>query len=288
MIKEGIYTPEQLSNEDYHADSAIGSSGLIKFSECPALYYAEYLDQNRPARPSSQVLRFGSAAHVTLLEPDKFDSMYAIADPSIDKKTTKPWKDFKVEAEANNKEPLLYKEYESLCQMAAMIKRNELANSMLTGGKAEMSFFAKDSDTGLMLKARPDYLVRIPEIGDVIVDYKTTTISLNTQKQSNHAFGLHRYIQASHHKKVVELATGGNIAYVCYVVQMQNYPYLVRVFAMGENEIQIGNDECQVLLEKIKTCQASGIWPDDWNDAQEYTSSIITYEPPAWWNYKYN
>lgn len=144
-----------------------------------------------------------------------------------------------------------------------------------------MSFFAEDDATGLMMKARPDYLVNIKGIGNVLVDYKTTGLPLGVSKQSNHAFGLSREIQAFHHKYVTELATGGKIAEVVYITQMQDAPHLVRVFRMPEEGLRIGEDKCRLLLDQMMQCHETGMW-------NGYTETIEDYIVPRWVDNEFN
>lgn len=279
VIQPGIY--KDLSNEAYHADPAIGSSGVKEFIKCAAMYYAKYKDPNRPPFEPSASMEFGSHAHLVLLEPNEFDKTYKVLEnDSITAKNIKPWKDFAKESKEAGYKPLLKKEFDAVIQMSAMVRHNELAHKMLTGGIAECSFFAKDEDTGLILKGRPDYITSIPDFGKVIVDYKTTSAGLGDEEQSKQAFNLKYYIQAAHHKYVVEKATGVNIGAVCYVTQQSSYPYLVRTFVMGQEYIDIGLDEMRDALPKIKECEDAKEWPS-------YPQELVYYQAPSWFNYKY-
>jgi hypothetical protein len=292
-MKAGIY--ENLSSAEYHADKAIGSSGLKKFGECPALYEYEYLNPNKEEKAESKFSSIGSHAHIALLEPELFASTHVIApkmavtnkgksneDSKPMNKTHSDWKNFEENANKLGKTPILYSEYSQANAMCEAIMRHDLAKTMLSGeGKNEMSFFAADPISGLMMKSRPDRLVKVPGFGVVLVDYKTTGISMGTTKQSDHAFGLGRHIQAAHHKTVTELATGGEINEVCYITQMQDAPHLVRIFRMPPEAIQIGMDERRVYLDGIAECKANGVFPD-------YPHIIEDMIVPRWMDYQFN
>lgn len=293
-IKPGLYP--DLSNEDYHKDKAIGSSGIKEFAECPALYEYKYLS-GKYKNDESKFSMIGTYAHVALLEPHLFEKNYMVSPENavVNKgksnektvpmnKTHGDWKKFAEEADDHYKRPLLYSEFEQAKAMAEAISLHDLASAMLTGGRAEMSFFAEDPETGLMMKARPDYVVKIdtPKVkGFYIIDYKTTALSLGTSKQSNHAFNLGRHIQASHHKKVTELATKSKIAGVVYITQMQEAPHLIRVFIMPEEAIEMGDMECRRHLDAMAQCHATGVWPD-------YPHEIEYLIIPRWMDYEFN
>jgi len=273
-MKEGIYP--DLSNEDYHKDTAVGSSGIKAFGQCPAIYEYEYLDPFKAKERASKYKSIGTHAHVALLEPELFKDRYVVSDEyAITYKGQKnenivPMNevnsDYKIFAEkiiAAGKTPILHSKYKQALAMTAAIKRHKEASDMLSGeGLNEASFFAKDEETGLMIKSRPDRLVRTSTHGVVLIDYKTTAIPLSTTKISNHAFGLGQHIQAAHHKRVTELATGAIINEVCYIVQMSEAPYLVRLFRLPQEGIQIGNDACRIHLDGIADCWKTGIFPD--------------------------
>ena len=297
-IQPGIYSPDQLSNEEYHADPAIGSSGLKEFMKIPAKYHYRYLDpvgREENKEKQSKALTLGSYAHVSLLEPEKFEAEYKVSPETAvvyrDKKNEKEvpmnkkhgdWIKFEKEVEAKGKTPLLWSEFEKCVRMTAMIKRNELANAAFSNGKAEYSFFAKCPTTGVMLKARPDYLSKLSNYGTVLIDYKTTGISLDSHKQNNNAFELDRDLQGAFHKYVTGLATNGSkIEGVIYVTQEQDPPFLIRNFRMSEEDLKDAHDRMIVKLQEVAECQKSGIWPD-------YEQIIEDYTKPNWVNYRDN
>lgn len=279
-LEPGFYP--NLSNEDYHADSALGSTGLKLFAnECPASFYYEYLNPDFPKREFTKSMERGIAAHIVLLEPEKFDEAYLIAPESVSNKVVKGWKDFSKKCEEGGKKPLLHKEYEHLQWMSMMIKNHELANAMLTNGKAEMSFFCKDTESNLMCKARPDYLVSLKGYGTVLVDYKTTAVGMDTTTQSKHAFNLFRHLQAAHHKLTVEQTMDSQISEVVYITQKPTPPFNVRIFRMTEEDLDLGATIRRNALNGIAECVKSQVWPD-------YPHEIEDYIRPAWVDWNFN
>lgn len=296
MINENkIFFSNELTNEEYHADEAVGSSGIKTIKEsCPAIYYDKYLAENREPSDESKAMRIGSFAHIRLLEPERFKKEYAISpefsvvNKGKKNEALKPmncahsdYTIFEQECIAAKKKPILYSEFEQTNAMAEVIRKHPLASKMLMNGQEEMSFFAKDPESGLMVKARPDYLVKLSDYGVCLIDYKTTAISMTTSKQSNHAFGLGRHIQAAHHKTVAELATGGQIDNVVYITQMVKRPYLIRFFRMPMHSLQRGMDERRLYLNTIAECHTNNQWP-------EYSSEIEDYVEPGYLDYEFN
>lgn len=296
-IAPGIYSPEELSNEAYHDDPAVGSSGLKLFSECPALYHYHYIDpvgREERKQNNSNHQSLGSHAHVALLEPERFRAEYEIAPQmavvNYGKKNQKTvpmnkahgdWKEFAADTEAKGKSPLLWSEFETCKRMMEAIQRHDLANAVLSQGKAEMSFFAKCPKSGEMIKSRPDKLRKLANYGNLMVDYKTTGLALDSSSQSSNAFNMGRHIQAAIHKAGVELATGGKIDHVIYIVQSQQAPFLIRAFRMPEDCIQYGADIAEAELLKLAECRRTGVWP-------EYSQEIEDLIMPKWMDYEFN
>jgi len=290
--ENGIFYSNELSNEDYHKDPSIGSSGLKAFKESAAIYYDSYLSPDKEPCEESKAMRIGDCAHIRLLEPDRFKAEFSVSpefsvvNKGKKNEALKPmnrnhgdWGEFENECIINNKKPILYSEYNQLESMANAIKEHPLASRMLLNGKEEMSFFAKDKETGLMMKSRPDYLVNLSDYGVILIDYKTTGISMKAQKQSKHAFGLDRHIQAAHHKTVAEIATNGEIDHVIYITQMTKRPYLIRIFRMPIHSIQRGMDERRRYLDGIADCYAKNQWPG-------YPAEIEDYVEPTYLDYE--
>lgn len=289
-----VFYSHELTNEDYHANPAIGSSGLKSFKECPAIYYDKYLAPDREPTEESKAMRLGSFAHIKLLEPERFKKEYwispefAVVNKGKKNEALKPmnrahgdWGVFEEECAALGKKPILHSEYDEITAMALAISKHPLASRMLMNGQEEMSFFTQDPESGLMMKSRPDYLVKLPDYGVCLIDYKTTAISMTTTKQSNHAYGLGRHIQAAHHKTVAELATGGQIDNVVYITQMVKRPYLLRFFRMPTHSLQRGMDERRTYLDGIAECIQKNHWP-------EYSSEIEDYVEPGYLDYEFN
>lgn len=307
-MKEGIYP--DLSNEDYHKDEATGSSGIREYRNNPALYYAAYVDpRGREERKETKNQSLGTHAHVSLLEPEKFENDYlvspteAVVNKGKKNEAMKPmnkahsdWDVFVAECEKKNKKPILWKDYEDAFFMTAQIMNDPLAKACLSGkGRNECSFFVKDKTTGIMLKARPDRVVDLQGLGGyryVIVDYKTTGLNIEEDIQSKYAYGdSERFIQAAFHTGVVEDLCNIKIDAIIYVTQMQKWPHLVQCYELEREDIDLGSklinkaiigytDEKGVYRKGLAECIKDNVWPS-------YTGGIKKYVRPTWFMYKY-
>lgn len=298
-----IFESHKLSNEDYHDDLALGSSGFKLFMNNPGLYYAFYRDpRGKKHRTKTKQNLFGSTAHIALLEPEKFEKDFVVLqeketeDGKEINKTHKAYKDFAKQALLEGKEALLHHEYESFCEMSAHIMSDDLARACLTGvGINECSFFIKDKNLGIMRKSRPDRIVDLRGLNNyryVIADYKTTELYLDESTQNRYIWPSSRDIQGAYHKDVVEQNREIKIDAVIYITQMSKYPYFVQCYEMPKEDLDDANEKIQMHLQGytdykgiyhkgFAECEKDGIWP-------KYPGGIIPYTRPAWKNYEYN
>lgn len=64
-----------MPNEDYHADAAIGSSGIKRFQVSPLHYWSAYLDPERESTDKKH-FRIGRAWHCAVFEPAAFGERF--------------------------------------------------------------------------------------------------------------------------------------------------------------------------------------------------------------------
>lgn len=272
-LPPGVYN--DLDIDAYHSDPAIGSSGIKAFLESPRLYQYQYLtaDAER-AQPSRSMIK-GSATHTILFEPHLFQDLFDIAQPEMEDRRAKGWKALNDEAAFQGKTLLLYKEYQGLKAMRDQLHQHEIIRNMLGfEGHAEQSHFILDGETTLMVKARPDRLMLNQ---GVIIDYKTTKTSLDIRAFADHSFRMGRHIQAAHHRAVVQDSLNIEIKSIIHIAQMQEPPYLCRVFVLQEDWLRIGDAERKKALAQIAECQAKQDYPSFMDG-----HIVVDLPVPAW------
>lgn len=194
-FEPGIYF--DLPEAQYHAAAGLSCSGMKQLAVSPLNYWHHNLNPEREPRKETAALRFGKAAHCLGLEPERFASRYALklrpedcpgalvtvddmrafleanGLPKSGKKKQDLidrivnsglpaviWDDEVARhASLNAGKTLLGEEESTLIRRAgSVIASDPCASALLTGGVAEVSFFVRDPETGVMLKARMDYV----------------------------------------------------------------------------------------------------------------------------------
>jgi exodeoxyribonuclease VIII len=137
-LAPGVYPA--LSNEAYHNDPAIGSSGIKDLLIDPEVYwFGSVLNPDRPEF-DGPAFRVGRAYHAMVLEPEK-DFPFKIK-PGVQTS--------KVDGMIGEGD------YKMLLKMYHRLPMTPKHWNALHGGIAECSIFWRDERTGLMCKCRPD------------------------------------------------------------------------------------------------------------------------------------
>lgn len=238
----GIYAG--VSNRDYHADPALGSTSLKTLATKTPAHYIH--DKTHPK--FSDAFTLGTAAHSLILEDDTSGIEVVFADNWL----TKAAKEAKTAALAAGKQPLLAKEMTQVQAMQYAVMSHPVASKLFTGHKAEESVFWEED--GLMLKCRPDAW----KPGQLI-DLKTT-VNADPREfgKTAHNFGYHQ--SCAHYIDGVKEATGEELPFTFVLVE-KTAPYLVSVVELDWEAINLGralNDRAKRIY---KECTANNHWP---------------------------
>lgn len=241
-MKPGIYPG--ISNRDYHADPALGSTSLKTLAtRTPAHWKWE---SEHPVQKDAYDL--GTVAHSLILEGD--ESGVEVWDfPAW---TTKVAKESREESRAAGKIPLLTKDWEQVKGMRNAVVAHTVARELFTGHRAEQSLFWEED--GLTLKCRPDAWHRT-----LLVDLKTTrSADPNEFGKTAHEYGYHQ--SAAHYIDGVKAATGEELPFPFVLVE-KTEPYLVSVVELDAEAINLGralNDRAKRIYRE---CLESNTWP---------------------------
>lgn len=238
----GIY--DGISNKEYHADPALGSTSLKTLAlKTPAHY------QHDKAHPkSSDAFTLGTAAHSLILEGDTSGIVIVEADNWL----TKAAKEAKAAALADGKQPLLTKEMAQVEAMRDSVMTHEVASRYFINHLAEQSVFWEED--GLMLKCRPDAWQP-----GVIVDLKTT-VDANPNEFGKTAFNYGYFMSAAHYIDGVKAATGEDVKFVFVNVE-KTAPYLVSVTEVDDVALDYGRQMLDRAKRIYRECTTSGRWP---------------------------
>jgi hypothetical protein len=271
IAMQGVYSGIPLAT--YHSagiceGKAVSSSPIRKaWSQSMAHFFDTWCENPgaEPTEPTREMI-LGSAAHHLLLGEAAFASQY-VARPLTyrDLKTAeeKKWHAsagpcVKWEAlQAKAKKTVVTEdELNRIKGMARSLVLEPLVSAGILSGSVECSMFAKDPETGLWLKSRPDV---IPGEGGDFVDLKTageiTTVALQSAIRSR---GYH--IQGGLTWQVCELLGIPFETFILMFVESRR-PFCVYPVPIDDRDLARGRLECRSVLRKIAGCLQTGVWP---------------------------
>lgn len=238
-MQPGIYY--DLSNEDYHADPAIGSTSVKAISVSPAnLYFNPF--------KGSKSAHIGTAIHAALLEPQLFKSQFLMLSSAADRRS-REYKD--ALAQYGCDRILVGQDVDTVSRMIETARMNDdFVDYMRSAGKSEVSMFATCDITGLPLKCRFD---RLSDSYPYPMDVKSCNDA--SARGFSQAFGkFHYHIQAAFYLHVLKLVTGKTVDQFCFFAIENKPPYRNCMYFIGEESLEAGRKAMFAALEKIAEC----------------------------------
>lgn len=262
----------------YHADpvdgGSLSSTGARKLlpPSCPALFqhWREHGDEPRKAWDighAAHALVLGTGPELVLVDRDRWD--------------TKAVKEELAEIRERGAVPLKRGDWDQVHGMAAALRAHPIAAALLRpdAGRAEQTLVWRDTDTGVMCRARLDWLPA-PRQGRLIVpDYKTAR-SAAPDDLSKALYDHGYYLQAAWYLagvRALELAAKPSFV---FIAQMKERPWLVTVAEADPTAMAIGAHEARMARMTYAECTASGRWPG-------WTDDVALISLPPWVERRY-
>ncbi|MFE0699159.1 PD-(D/E)XK nuclease-like domain-containing protein [Streptomyces sp. NPDC058872] len=268
IVEPGLYP--DLTAEEYHAQrTSLSSTGARIMLKAPALHRYE---QDHP-QPRRDTFDFGTAAHRVVLG----DGPELVAIEATDWRT-KAAREERDEVAAAGGIGLLAADYDRVHEMADAIRRHPIASALFApgSGRPEQSLFWRDERTGIMRRARTDWLPN-PRDGRLIVpDYKTT-VSAHPEAlaRSVETYGYHQ--QAAWYLDGIRALELDEKPAFLLVFQEKTAPYLITVVELDMPTLRIGVAKNERALDMYRMCVETGRWPGYVPEHEPFYLSL-----PAW------
>lgn len=261
----GIY--EGLDEQEYHKDSALGSTDIKNLLDSPLTFWRESKLNTRREQTTKQAQKIGSATHTAILEPEKFKERFIVNRKVKESKTS-----------ANK---LGTKELAQVQQVKREIRRI----NPFVGQKKEVSIFWKIND--VRCKARIDIL----DYGNSIIDLKTTK-SVKRKDICNALYGppLLYAVQAAHYvsglraiKKEKGIAIGSERFSFLFVTKDDPAEHFIA--DIEEDIIEQYLEDVERAVEIYKHSLDKFGSDKVWRDEEIRRDSFTMSDAPAWVNY---
>ncbi len=255
-----------LSHDEYHSISdALGSTGVKTiYSKSVAHYkFQEFV----------QKVHFdvGTAVHIAVLEPDKFDNEVIKCGKN---RMTKEYKELKKNKQSNQV-IVTDIEYDKCLRIRDSVHQKSEINKLLVSdnGQSEISAFAKDPRTKLKLKTRPDRAVMGSQ-SDILLDLKTTQLAdEDSVVRSIARYGYH--IQEAFYRHVWQLATNKKVSRFVFLFVEKEPPFACCLYEIPESFLDEGIACMNIALDRYKEAEEIGKYPD-------YPNEVVSLKIPNW------
>jgi exodeoxyribonuclease VIII len=233
-------------SDHYHANAAIGSGDIRRMIRSARLY-ADGIDGL--CERESDALKLGIAAHMALLEPDRFAVEYAVkpAGMSFAKKDGIAWRAAqggKAIIAADDEMHLRYMRDRMPAEVAAIF------------GLCRKEATVRTEIDGLAVQCRPD-LWNI-EAG-AFYDLKTIpSLEGITRAVWEHML----YVQVPWYARLIERETGRPIKVARLIFVEKEPPYRWRIVELDSDYMELGSQAIDDALAQIHARMRSGCWDD--------------------------
>lgn len=250
---------------NYFDINALSYSGLKEFAKSPA-HFKYWLTKQDEA---TEAMKFGSALHAALLEPDKL----AVQEGGTTWRT-KGFKDF--EAENNEKVCVPEDAFRIIELMTTSLLGNMTVKGMLSRAEKETELFWEDNDYSFKCKCKIDMLY-VQNDTAIIADIKTTddaTPSAVAKTIANFKY----HWQASWYPDAVRQCRGIKDVRFLWIFVEKKPPYSVGLYEPDAEMLDVAHRQIQELLPDYAECLEKDHWPS-------ISSQTQTISLPKWATY---
>ncbi len=175
---------------------------------------------------------------------------------------------------AEGKVPLRPKDFKTAVAMSEAVHQHPIASKLLRGGQPEQTLIWRDQATGVMCRAKADWLRP-----DGIVDLKSAADASEdalTKAVHNHGYAVQAPFYLRGFRTLdIDHAIGRPPSFAFIAVE-KDPPYLVHVTQLTERAMAWGDRQVSAALEIYRDCMKAGTWPG------YPTDEITEIDLPGW------
>lgn len=216
-------------------------------------------------RKDTSALNTGSALHTLVFEPETYAERFTTytASKSKGEGARKAWEAFQEDAKGRGLTILDADEAERAQGCAAAVRAKASAYIAPSKGRAEIPITWTDAETGLLCKARLDWLT----IDRLLIDLKSTR-STEERAFANQAWKLGYFHQQIFYSMGVAAATGCTLEEVpfLFVAVESEPPYDVALFEPCEESRYAALEDVRKLMVRLAECQRTQRWPGRYDE----------------------
>lgn len=237
-----------MPNEVYHAHDSVSKSQLDLLNRSPAhLRFA-------PSRETTRAMEIGTAIHSALLEPDRFTSDYMLLKDVDDRRASAYKEAIKIHP---SDRVLTRSESDNVAGMMESVYANHEARKRLeASGHRELSFFAKDPETGVSCRCRFDIITDELDVFDL-----KKTRDARPRQFGRSVFDYRYHVQEAFYRDVFFWAAGLRLREFRFLAIEDFAPYACKIYQIDDEMRMYAGAEYRADLNRYAECLASSDWP---------------------------
>jgi hypothetical protein len=280
--------------ELYHGDPdllpapALSSSGAKKLlSQSPRhFWFTSPMNPDRVEQDDKPHFAIGKAAHDLVLLPDRWAQFYHVLPDGFSFSKTKAMAEEIAEAEAARdagQTLLTAKEAETVERVAEAIKSNRTAMLALSNGVVEETLAWQDAETGVWLRARPDF--RPNSIASDMPVAVVADLKFMAPTQASPSGFQKAIANNGYHQSAAFYADGLKAIYGRYptnwlhVVVEKEAPFCVALYELPGADIERGRFLNRQAIRRFAECLSKGTEPEHWPG---YADAPVQVGLPHW------
>ena len=234
-----------LEIEVYHHEAPGLSKTLIDAIHRSVAHYEVQKTTPREATPA---MVLGSAIHQAILEPHDFDKKFMVIEGDG---RTAAVKEAKARAAEAGMAILTSDQMQTVLGVKAAFEGHVTAPNIIAEGVPEVSLFWRDEETGLLLKARPDWLN-----GGDVMDIKTTT-DARSEAFSRTIANFRYEVQGAMIQDGMR-ANGMEMENFLLIALETTAPFCLAVYRLEPEALEFGRRQYRADLQKFLAYQKGG------------------------------
>jgi exodeoxyribonuclease VIII len=260
-----------LGIEEYHAGPGISKTGLDDIDRSPAIFHALHLDPSRPTPKERPGQLEGDLTHCATLEPAEIKKRYAIS--AYTSRATKEWKAWEASLPPGLT-AIKSAQYGAAMRQAESIRRLPEVREALERGRAEVSAYWADPETGVLCRCRPDWAHPCGESGVILLDVKTCG-DASPREFARQAARKRYEVQDAFYSEGYGMASGLEVLAFIFVAVESEWPYAASAVMLADESRAAGHRAAHRNLSTYAQCLAASNWPG-------YGDAIQIINLPAW------
>lgn len=257
-----------MTREEYEAIAAVNWSSLKWMGKSPE-HYIHHLNNKGE---DSDAKQRGRVAHFAVFEPERL-AREVVVYP--DRKQGKAWEAF--EAKHTGKEIISSRMWDAAKAIGDRARNHPMAAKYLASGRSELTarWIYKSPHIENLTPWEMECKGRLDFVADAgaIVDLKSSKDASPTGF-GREAARYEYFAQLAYYRDGYETMTGIRLPVIIVAVEAVA-PYVVQVYRVEEDLLELGRERYESLLAHLRVCRESNNWPG-------YAGAEMRLELPRW------